>query len=189
MSAKSLQSCPSLCDPIVGSLPGSLIPGILQARSLEWVAISFSHAWQWKAKAKSLSHVQLFENPWTAAYQAPLPMGFFRQEYWSGVPLPSPEEISRLSQSVVFLYFFALITEEGFLFSPCCSLELCIQIGTSFFFSFAFLLLFFSQLFIRSVQTTILPFCISFSWGWSRFLFLVQCHEPLSIVLQAFYQV
>ena len=90
-TAESLQSCPTLCDPIDGSPPGSPIPGILQARTLEWVAISFSNAWKWKVKVKSLSRVRLFETPWTAAFQAPLPMGFSRQEYWSGVPLPSPE--------------------------------------------------------------------------------------------------
>ena len=65
-------------------------PGILQARTLEWVAISFSSAWKWKVKVKSLSRVQLLATPWTAAYQAPPSMGFYRQEYWSGVPLPSP---------------------------------------------------------------------------------------------------
>ena len=90
VAAKSLQSCLTLCDLIDGSLPGSPIPGILQARTLEWVAISFCNAWKWKVKVKSLSHVRLFATPWTAAYQAPLPMGFSRQEYWSGVPLPSP---------------------------------------------------------------------------------------------------
>ena len=89
-AAKSLQSCLTLCNPIDGSPPGSAIPGILQARVLEWVAISFSNAGKWKVKVKSLSRVQLFETPWTAAYQAPLSMGFFRQEYWSGLPLPSP---------------------------------------------------------------------------------------------------
>ena len=88
-AAKSLQSYPTLCDPIDGSPPGSPVPGILQAGTLEWVAISFSNAWKWKVKVKSLSRVQLFTTPWTAAYQAPLPMGFSRQEYWSGVPLPS----------------------------------------------------------------------------------------------------
>ena len=77
-----------LCDPIDGSSPGSLVPGILQARTLEWVAISFSNAWKWKVKGKSLSRV--LATPWTAAYQAPLSMGFSRQGYWSGVPLPSP---------------------------------------------------------------------------------------------------
>ena len=88
-AAKSPQSCPTLCDPIDGSPSGSPVPGILQARTLEWVAISFSKAWKWKVKVKSLSRVQLFATPWTAAYQAPS-MGFSRQEYWSGVPLPSP---------------------------------------------------------------------------------------------------
>ena len=88
-AAKSLQSCPTLCDPTDGSPPGSPVPGILQARILEWVAISFSNAWKWKVKVKSLSCVQLFSTPWTAAYQAPPSMGFSRQEYWSGVPLPS----------------------------------------------------------------------------------------------------
>ena len=88
--AKLLQSCLTLCDPIDGSQPGSPIPGILQARTLEWVAISFSNAWKWKNKVKSLSRVRLLATPWTAAHQAPLSMGFSRQEYWSGVPLPSP---------------------------------------------------------------------------------------------------
>ena len=90
-AAKSLQSCPTLCDPIDGSPSGSPIPGILQARTLDWVAISFSNAWKWKVKVKSLSRVRIFATPWTAAYQAPLPMGFSRQEYWSGLPLPSPQ--------------------------------------------------------------------------------------------------
>ena len=89
-AAKSLQSCPTLCDPIDGLLPGSSVPGILQARTLEWVAISFSNAWKWKGKIKSLSRVRLLVTPWTAAHQAPPSMGFSRQEYWSGVPLPSP---------------------------------------------------------------------------------------------------
>ena len=87
---KSLQSCPTLCDPIDGSPPGFPVPGILQARTLEWVAISFSNAWKWKEKVKSLSRVQLLATPRTAAYQAPPSMGFSRQEYWSRVPLPSP---------------------------------------------------------------------------------------------------
>ena len=89
-AAKSLQSCLTLCNPINGSPTGSSIPGILQARILEWVAISFSNAWKWKVKVKSLSRVLLLATPWTAAYQAPPSMGFSRQEYWSGVPLPSP---------------------------------------------------------------------------------------------------
>ena len=86
-TAKSLQSCPTLCNPIDGSPPGSPVPGILQARTLEWVVISFSNAWKWKEKVKSLSRVQLLATPWTAAYQAPPSMGFSRQEYWSGVHL------------------------------------------------------------------------------------------------------
>ena len=90
MHAKLLQSCPTLCDPIDGSQPGSAVPGILQARILEWAAISLSNIWKLKLKVKSLSRVQLLATPWTAAYQAPPSMGFSRQEYWSGVPLLSP---------------------------------------------------------------------------------------------------
>ena len=89
-AAKSLQSCPTLCNPVDGSPPGSPVPGILQARTLEWVAISFSNAWKWKVKVKSLSRVWLLVTPWTAAYQAPPSLGFSRREHWSGVPLPSP---------------------------------------------------------------------------------------------------
>ena len=70
-AAKSLQSCLTLCDPIDSSPPGSAVSGILQARTLEWVAISFSNAWKWKVKVKSLSRVRVFETPWTIAYQAP----------------------------------------------------------------------------------------------------------------------
>ena len=84
-AAKSLQSCPTLCDPTDGSPPGSTIPGILQGRTLEWVAISFSIAWKWKVKVKSLRRNRLLAIPWTAAYQAPPSIGFSRQEYWSGV--------------------------------------------------------------------------------------------------------
>ena len=90
-AAKSLQSCPTLCDPRDSSPPGSPVPGTLQARTLEWVAISFSNAWKWKVKVRSLSRVRLFATPWTVAYQAFPSMGFSRQEYWSGMPLPSPE--------------------------------------------------------------------------------------------------
>ena len=89
-AAKSLQLCPTLCDPIDSSSLGSPVPGILQTRTLEWVAISFSSAWKWKVKVRSLSRARLLATPWTAAYQAPLSMGFSRQEYWSGMPLPSP---------------------------------------------------------------------------------------------------
>ena len=85
-AAKSRQSCPTLCERIDGSPPGFPVPGILQARTLEWVAISFSNAGKWKVKVKSLSPVRLLA-PWTAAYQAPPSMGFSRQEYWSGVPI------------------------------------------------------------------------------------------------------
>ena len=86
-TVKSLQSCPTLHDPIDGSPPGSPVPGTLQARTLAWVAIAFSNAWKWKVKVKLLSHVRLLATAWTAAHQAPLSMGFSRQEYWSGVPL------------------------------------------------------------------------------------------------------
>ena len=92
-AAKSLQPCATLCNPIDGSPPGSPLPGILQARTLEWVAISFSNAGKWKVKVKSLSRVRLLATPWTTAYQATPSMGFSRQEYWSGVPLPSPEVV------------------------------------------------------------------------------------------------
>ena len=80
----------TLCDPTYGSPPGFPLPGILQARTLEWVAILFSNAWKWKMKLKSLSPVRLLATPWTAAHQAPPSMGFSKQEYWSGLPLPSP---------------------------------------------------------------------------------------------------
>ena len=81
-AAKSLQLCLALCDPIDGSPLGSPVPGILQARTLEWVAISFSNAWKWKVKVKSLSHVWLLATLWTAAYQARPSMGFSKQEYY-----------------------------------------------------------------------------------------------------------
>ena len=89
-AAKLLQSCLTLYDPTDGSPPGSPIPGILQTRTLEWVAISFSNAWKRKVKVKLLSRVRLPATPWTAAYQAPPSMGFSRQEYWSWLPFPSP---------------------------------------------------------------------------------------------------
>ena len=88
-AAKSLQSCPTLCNPRDGSPSGSTVPGILQARTLEWVAISSSNAWKWKVKVKSLSRVRLLATSRTVAYQVPPSTGFSRQEYWSGVPLPS----------------------------------------------------------------------------------------------------
>ena len=94
VAVKSLQLCPTLCDPIDSSPPGSAVPGILQARTLEWVAISFSNAWKWKVKVKSLSRVWLLASPWTAADQAPPSMGFSSQEYWSGVPLWQKRKVS-----------------------------------------------------------------------------------------------
>jgi len=95
-AAKSLQLCLTLCNPIDGSPPGSTVPEILQARTLEWVAISFSNAGKWKVKGKSLSRVRFLVTPWTAAHQVPPSMEFSRQECWSGVPLPSPNMLARL---------------------------------------------------------------------------------------------
>ena len=107
-AAKSLQSCPTLCDPIDSSLPGSPIPGILQARILEWVAISFSNAWKWKVKVKSLSRVRLLATPWTAAYQAPPSMGFSRQEYWDQIL-----EVSLDSAHVTFRVCLWTLVSQG----------------------------------------------------------------------------
>ena len=110
-AAESLQSCPTLCDPIDGSPLGSSVPGILQARTLEWVAISFSNVWKWKVKVKSLSCAQLLATPWTTAYQAPPFMGFSRKEYWSGVPLPSPYLIlatSIFAYSLTYTYIIVI---------------------------------------------------------------------------------
>ena len=98
-AANSLQSCPTVCNPIDSTPAGSPIPGILQARTLECVAISFSNAQKWKVKVKSLSRVQLLVTPWTAAYQASPSMGFSRQEYWSGLPLPSPSVLLSYHES------------------------------------------------------------------------------------------
>ena len=110
VAAKSLQSCPTLCDPRNDSPPVSPVPGILHARTLEWVAITFSKAWKWKVKVKSLSRVQPLATPWTTAYQAPLSMGFSRQEYCSGVPLPSPNMLRfTFSQNFWSLDFFTLL--------------------------------------------------------------------------------
>ena len=100
-----------LCDPIDGSPRGSPIPGILQARTLGWVAISFSNAWKWKVKVKLFSRVWLLATPWTAAYQAPPSMGFSRQVYWSGVPLPSPI----MGIEVIKTQFFILPPQEHYL--------------------------------------------------------------------------
>ena len=128
-AAKSLQSCPTLCDPIEGSPLGSPVPGILQARTLEWVAISFSSAWKWKVK--SLSRVRLLATPWTAAYQAPPSMGFSRQGYWSGVSLPSTLDSPITPQSYfifssIYLCFKILLiyTEDNF--NDFCLGKICI---------------------------------------------------------------
>ena len=105
-AATWLQSCPTLCDPIDGSPSGSPVPGILQARTLEWVAISFSNAWKWKVKGKSLNLVRLLATPWTAAHQAPLSMGFSRQECWSGVPFKSRD--SQKSNLLWYMNFIVI---------------------------------------------------------------------------------
>ena len=110
-SAKSLQSCPTLCSPIDSSPPGSPVPRILQARTLEWVAISFSNAGKWKVKVKSLSHVQLF-----TTHQAPRSMGFSRQEYRSRVPLPSPLQANGFLKSLEMRFYFHNST-ESFIYS------------------------------------------------------------------------
>ena len=112
-ASNSLQSCPTLCDPMEGSPQGSPGPGILQARTLEWVAISFSNAWKWKVKVKSLSRVRPSATPWTAAFQAPLSMGFSRQEYWSGVPLPSPRKTPQWVEKASLIRSFPKATETS----------------------------------------------------------------------------
>ena len=97
--SKVPQSCPTLSDPRDCSPPGSPVPWILQARVLEWVVISFSNAWKWKVKGKSLSHARLLATPWTAAHHAPLSMGFSRQEYWSAIAF-SVEKAYQVSNSM-----------------------------------------------------------------------------------------
>ena len=113
VAAKSLQTCPTLCNPIDGSPPGYPIPGILQARTLEWVAISFSNSWKWKLKVKSLSLVWLLATPWTAAYQAPPSRCFSRQEYWIGVPLPSQGWHDDFLTMSVFLCCWLLTSDKS----------------------------------------------------------------------------
>ena len=137
-----------LCKPMHCSPPGSSVHGILQAKILEWVATFLISS----ASVRSISFLSFIVPIF--AWNVPL------------VPSNFLEEISSLSHSIFFpVYFFTLITEEGFI-SPCYSFGLCIQMDISCLFSFAFSL-FFCQLFVRPPQTTILPFCISFSWGWS----------------------
>ena len=123
-AAKSCQSCPTLCDPINGSPPGSAVSRILQVRTLEQVAISFSNAWKWKVKVKSLSHVRVLATPWTAAYQAPPSMGFSSQEYWSGLPLsssqppyPGQHQMDSKGTMVAGIKFTCGISNMGF-YSP-----------------------------------------------------------------------
>ena len=107
-AANSLQLCLTLFSPTDGSPPGSPVPGILQARTLEWVAIFSSNAWKWKVKVKSLSRVWLIATPWTAADPAPPSMGFSRQEYWSGVPLPSLQwSRSRCFPGILLLFLWS----------------------------------------------------------------------------------
>ena len=115
-AVKSLQLCLTLCDPIDDIPPGPAVPGILLARTLEWVAISFSNAWKWKVKVKLLSCVRLLVTPWTAAHQAPPSMGFSRQEYWSGVPLPSPYCLVRFHLRLN-IPFMLTLSSEGSLVS------------------------------------------------------------------------
>ena len=114
-AAKSLQSCPTLCDPIDGSPPGSPVPGILQARTLEWVAISFSNGWKWKVKEKPLSHVRLLATPWTAAYQAPPSLGFSRQE-WGAIAF-SGCGINKVLKGFVWNYnLFSKMRDIGYVY-------------------------------------------------------------------------
>ena len=111
--------CPTLCDPVDGSPPGSPVTGILQARTMEWVAIAFSNAWKWKVKVKSLSRVRPPATPWTAAHQAPPSMGFSRQEYWSRVPLPSQKYFQKKNffDSLFRKHYQKLLFCDFFLFS------------------------------------------------------------------------
>ena len=131
-AAKSRQSCPTLCNPIDCSPPGSPVPGILQARTLRWIAIAFSSAWKWKVKVKSLSRVRLCATPSTAAYQAPPSMGFSRQEYCSGLPLPSLQKIHTFLEYFLLplqahLHFFV----QSAFFQPTC-LHLPPMVGNIF---------------------------------------------------------
>ena len=116
-AAKSLQSCPTLCDPIDSSPSGSPVPGTLRTRTLEWVAISFSSAWKWKRKGKSPSHVQLLATPRTAAQQAPPSTGVSRQKYWSRVPVPSLWCCNRTVQ-IVYLNCGVYVLSRPTLWNP-----------------------------------------------------------------------
>ena len=161
-AAKSLQSCPTLCDPIDGSPPSSTGPGILQARTLELVAIFFSSAWKWKVKVKSLSHGWTLATPWTAAFQAPLSMVFSRQEYWSQVPLPSPK-------SVLLSFFYKWLTSfpaplvKEIVFSPLYILASFVKDKVS-------------------IGVWVYLWAFWFFFHWSIFLSLCQYHIVLMIV-------
>ena len=133
-TTKSLQSCPTLCDPMDCSPPGFSIHGILQARTLEWVAISFSNARKWKVKVKSFSRVRLLATPRTAAYQAPPSMGFSGQQYWSGVPLPSPIYVYTHIYTYVYVYIhicihtYMSIYTDVYVYTHMCIYIMCIYI-------------------------------------------------------------
>ena len=167
-AAKSLQLCLTLCDCVDGSPPGSPIPGILQARTLEWVAISFSSAWKWKVKVKLLSRVCLFPTPWTAAYQAPPSMGFSRQEYWIGVPLPSPEWTRRITKMLSALQIRFTHSKAGLV----CSLF--------YFFFFSFYL----SCLLQSGITNVIYIIIlkTLDW-WNSFNFISSFIYNLSLSL------
>ena len=172
-AAKSLQSCPTLCDPKDSSPPGSPVPGILQARILEWVAISFSNAWKWKVKVKLISRVWLLATPWTTAYQAPLSMGFSRQEYWSGLPLHSNryEMISHCGMICISLMINSVVHLFLYLLSICVSSLHILDISLlsdiwKFFYSvgclFILLMVFFAFQDFQFDEDLLVYFCVFF---------------------------
>ena len=186
-AAKSLQSCPTLCDAMDCTLPGFSVHGILQARTLEWVAISFSNAWKWKVKVKSLCRAWLLATPWTAAYQALPSMEFSRQEYWSGLPLPSPK------RSLVFpILLFSSISLHWLPKKAFLSLLAILWNSAIKWVYLSFSLFPFASLFtaIRKASwDNHFVFLHLFYWGWSWSLSPIQYHEPLSIVFQVLYQI
>ena len=167
VAAKSLQSFPTLWDPIDGSPLGSSVPRILQARILEWVDISVSNAWKWTVKVKSLSRALLLATPWTGAYQAPPPMGFSKQEHWSGFPFPSPMHESeqwKWSRSVVSDSSRPNVLQPTRLLRPWDLPGKSTGVGCQWWVS---------------------PRKSPRLWGWSWSLSPLQCHKPPSIVHQA----
>ena len=114
IAAKSLQLYLTLCDPIDGRPPGSPVPGILQARILEWVAISFSNAWKGKVKVKSLSPVGLLATPWTAAYQVPPSHGIFKARVlgWGAIALDFLRHQGRAYWNFKACFFLSISWEE-----------------------------------------------------------------------------